>query len=71
MIHTIFLSKSDFLIWSALVSTLAAFNVTAQVDLVWELRDVHLEPVLDLVEDLGVSFIADEGDGQTLGAEST
>ena len=50
---------------------LTPFNVAAEIDLVRQLSDVHLEPVLDLVEDLGVSFIADEGDGQTLGAEST
>ena len=51
------------------MSTLAAFNVTAQVDLVWELRDVHLEPVLDLVEDLGVALVRHEGDGETLGSK--
>ena len=50
---------------------LTPFNVAAEIDLVRQLSDVHLEPILDLVEDLGVSFIADEGDGQTLGAEST
>ena len=48
---------------------LTSLNVAAEVDLVRQLGDVHLEPVLYLVEDLGVSLIADEGDGQTLGSE--
>ena len=47
----------------------AALDVAAEIYLVRQLGDVHLEPVLDLVEDLGVSLVADEGDGQTLGAE--
>ena len=48
---------------------LSTLNITAEVNLVWQLGDVDLEPVLDLVEDLGVSLVADEGDGQPLGAE--
>merc|ERR1719278_1899448 len=51
--------------------TLTTFNVTAEVDLIWELRDVHFESVLDLVEDLGVSLVRYEGDGETLGSKST
>merc|ERR1719414_2419040 len=49
---------------------LSTLNVTAEVNLIWQLSDVHLEPVLHLVEDLGVALVTDEGDGQTLGAES-
>merc|ERR1719245_1288983 len=50
---------------------LRSLDVTAEVNLVRQLRDVDLEPVLDLVQDLGVALVADEGDGQTLGAESS
>ena len=49
---------------------LSSFNVCAQINLVRQLSDVHLEPVLHLVEDLGVALVTDEGDGQTLGSES-
>ena len=48
---------------------LATFNVTAEVDLVWELRDVHFESVLNFVEDLGVSLVRYEGDSETLGSK--
>ena len=50
---------------------LSTLNITAEVNFVWQLGDVDLEPVLDLVEDLGVALVTDEGDGQTLGAESS
>ena len=48
---------------------LAALNVAAEVNLVGQLSDVHLESVLDLVENLSVGLVTDEGDGQTLGTE--
>ena len=48
---------------------LASLNVAAEVNLVRQLGDVHFEPVLDLVENLGVGLVAHEGDGQTLGTE--
>ena len=48
---------------------LASLNVAAEVNLVRQLSDVHLEPVLYLVENLGVGLVAHEGDGQTLGTE--
>merc|ERR1719278_2196712 len=51
--------------------TLTTFNVTAEVDLIWELRDVHFESVLDLVEDLGVTLVRHEGDCETLGSKSS
>ena len=51
--------------------SLATLDVAAEVNLVGQLCDVHLKSVLDLVEDLGVSLITDEGDGQALGAESS
>ena len=50
---------------------LSALDITAEIDLVRQLRDVHLESVLDLVEDLGVSLVTDEGDGQTFGSKSS
>ena len=50
---------------------LSTLNITAEVNLVWQLGDVDLEPVLNLVEDLGVALVTDEGDGQTLGAKSS
>ena len=48
-----------------------SLDVGREIDLVRQLRDVDLEPVLDLVEDLGVGLVGDEGDGQALGAEAT
>ena len=48
---------------------LSTLNITAEVNLVWQLGDVDLEPVLDLVENLGVALVTDEGDGQTLGTK--
>ena len=50
---------------------LTSLNVAAEVDLVRQLSDVHLESVLDLVENLGVGLVADEGDSQTLGTKPT
>ena len=68
MIDTIFFSSSKSNFRSA-VCPLATLNVTAQVDLIWELRDVHLESVLDLVEDLGIALVRHEGDGETFGSK--
>ena len=48
---------------------LATLNVTAQVDLIWELRDVHLESVLDLVQDLCIALVRHEGDGETFSSK--
>ena len=48
---------------SALLATL---NVRGEVDLVRELCDVHLEPLLHLVQDLGVGLVRHEGDSKTL-----
>ena len=45
---------------------LATLDVGGEVDLVGELRDVDLEAVLDLVQDLGVALVRDEGDGEAL-----
>ena len=46
--------------------TSAAFNIGGEVDLVGELCDVHLEPLLHLVQNLGVRLLGHQGDGQTL-----
>jgi len=40
------------------------------VDLVWEFWDVDLKSFLDVIQDLGVSLVWHERDGQTLGTES-
>ena len=44
----------------------ASLDVRRQINLVGQLGDVHLEPVLDLVQDLGVGLVGDEGDGLSL-----
>ena len=49
---------------------LSSLNVAAEVNLVRQLCDVNLEPVLNLIENLGISLITDKGDGQTLGSEA-
>ena len=52
-----------------LLRRLSALDVAGQIDLVGQLRDVHLEALLHLVEGLGVRLVRHEGDGQALGAE--
>ena len=52
-------------------SILSSLNVTAQINLIRQLSDVDLEPILNLVENLGVTLITHKGDGQPLGAESS
>ena len=47
-------------------SQLSALDVGGEVDLVGQLRDVNLEPLLHLVENLGVSLLTHHGDGKTL-----
>ena len=49
--------------------TLSALDVAGEIDLVGQLRDVHLEALLHLVEGLGVRLVRHEGDGQALGTE--
>ena len=52
-------------------SILSSLNVTAQINLIRQLGDVDLEPILNLVENLGVPLITHKGDGQPLGTESS
>src|SRR3546814_97420 len=48
-----------------------ALTVGAGLDLVRQLRNVHFESLLDLLQPLLVLSAADERDGQTLGSETT
>ena len=50
---------------------LSSLDVGGEIDLVRQLRDVHLEPLLHLVQGLGIRLVADEGDSQTLGTKPT
>ena len=54
------------MIFGAGLIRLASLDVGREVDLVGQLGDVHLEPLLHLVQDLGVRLLGHEGDGQTL-----
>ena len=49
---------------------ISLLTVWTDVDLIGKLRHVHLEPVLDFVQNLGVVLVADKRDGQTLCAET-
>lgn len=40
-----------------------ALTVRRDVDLLWKLADVHLEPVLDVIQRPGVAFVRHERDG--------
>merc|ERR1719264_2520225 len=51
------------------VARLSPLNVRGEVNLVGRLRDVHLDPLLHLVQGLRVRLVTDKGDGQTLGTE--
>ena len=53
----------------AIVAYSSSLNVGGEIDLVGQLRDVHLEPLLHLVQGLGVRLVADKGDSQTLGTK--
>ena len=44
-------------------------DVAKEIDLVRQLRDVHLEALLHIVEGLGVRLVRHQGDGQALGTE--
>jgi hypothetical protein len=48
---------------------LTALDVGGEVNLLWQLCDVHLEPLLHLVQDLGVRLLRHESDGQALPQE--
>ena len=48
---------------------LTSLNVAAEVDLVRQLSDVHLEPLLHVVKNLGVGFVGHEGHRQSLEKE--
>lgn len=41
-------------------------TVRAEVDFIGQFSDVHIEPVLHLIEDLGVTFLRHKGYGQAL-----
>ena len=45
------------------LSPLAPLDVRGEVDLVGQLGDVHLEPLLHLVQSLRVRLVTYEGDG--------
>merc|ERR1719237_716083 len=69
-----FMSNNEKCLFHASVTLalfLAPLDVRGEVDLVGQLADVDLEPVLDLVERLGVGLVRHEGDGQALGAEAS
>ena len=51
------------------IESLSALNVATEVDLVRQLRDVDLEPLLHLVQCLGISLVRHEGDRQALSTE--
>ena len=61
-------TKKSSSLWSLIRScwSLATLDVGGEVDLVGQLRDVDLEAVLYLVQDLGVALVRDEGDGEAL-----
>ena len=48
---------------------LSSLDVGGEIDLVWELGDVDLEPLLHVVQGLRVRLVGNEGDAQTLGTE--
>ena len=48
---------------------LSPLDVAGEVDLVGQLGDVHLEPLLHLIQSLRVRLVTYEGNGQTLGSE--
>jgi len=50
---------------------LTSLDVSTDVDFLWELSDLDLESILDRLGGLGVLLVGDEGDGETLGTEST
>jgi len=50
---------------------LTALDVSTDVDFLRELSDLDLESILDRLRGLGVLLVGDEGDGETLGTEST
>ena len=49
--------------------SLSSLNVGGEIDLVGQLRDVHLEPLLDLIQRLGIRLVTDEGNGQAFGSK--
>lgn len=44
-------------------------TVRRDVYLLWQLADVHLEAVLDVIESAGIAFIRHKRDGQAFGAK--
>ena len=46
-------------------------TVSADVNFLGQFGDLDFKPFLDLVGDLGVFFVSDKRDGETLGAKST
>ena len=50
---------------------LTPLDVRRQIDLVGQFRDVDLEPVLNVIQGLGVGLVGHEGDGQPLGSKTS
>ena len=55
----------------AALPTLSLVHVRRRLDVVGERLDVNVEPLLDLVEHLGVILGGHKGDGEALGAEAS
>merc|ERR1719373_352982 len=56
---------------NSMADNLSAFNVGRQIDLVGKFGDVDLEPLLDLVQNLGVRLVGNKCDGQSLSSKSS
>ena len=55
-----------FVYFVEMIDFSSTLDVSGEVNLFREFGDVDLESVLDLVEDLGVSLVRHEGDGEAL-----
>jgi len=53
-------------IFSSNFRLLTPLDVGREVDLFRQFRDVHLKPILDLVQNLGVALVRHKRDGEAL-----
>lgn len=71
MINVLRLEKCNGTFGLAVIRQMVALTVAGDIDLFRQLRDVHVESVLHVVQSLRVCLIADERDGQSFGSESS
>ena len=68
---SLLLRSSSPLLFAPTKTNALSAHVRRRINLIRKLRDVHLKPALDLVEDLLIGLARDERNGKALRSETT